>query len=310
MIIIRNKEEFEKLMRDVDADLQKKNVPIHARELHGLSEVAKRLKCELICRPLPPGPIPEVYDGESLSEHISRWMRNRYGDRLIVDLTISCSVILLRGDPWLLRFPLVYVTVTCRCDRNLYREYPNMVTNQPGQPEQKLISNVLKLIEKLPQGLAQDLTDEELRKILRYYVFCFKFFNKIRNSCRHNELVVAALSDIKASAKWAVGNASDYGQSRWASLQAAEKLLKFFIEKKELAFPRTHELSKLVSIAHNAGLPEINKKVLEKVQCDAGVRYSQKQYSIETIFEAHKGVIQIGSLVMNSLYPDKIFPRT
>ena len=99
-------EEFEVLMREVDQELQDREVPIHARELTDLAEVARILGVRMKGGPLDTGPIPGVYTGDSLSAHVFEWIEKRYGDRLKVDFRIGRTVFLLRGAAWLIRFPL------------------------------------------------------------------------------------------------------------------------------------------------------------------------------------------------------------
>ena len=79
---IGTKEEFEALMREVDAALQSQGVPIHSREIGAVREVAQRLGVDIPCE-LPQTPtMPGVYGVENLYEHIIAWIRNRSGDRL------------------------------------------------------------------------------------------------------------------------------------------------------------------------------------------------------------------------------------
>jgi hypothetical protein len=300
---VQTEKEFKELMGEVDAALQGKGVPIHLRVILAIREVSQRLNVDLIYSPLRTGPIPGLYEGESLSAHIQQWTQKRYGERLKVDFANGYSLLLIRGDPWLLRFPVIFGKITVVCDRDLSKQYPNLVVTQPGQPRQKGILNLFKCIENLPQELASDLADSELREILNYFLFGHEFLNKLNSFCRGNELVMTALSDLNASAKLATGNPSEYGQSRWASLQAAEKLLKFYIEKKRSSFPHIHELSRLEAKASKLGLPKIADSVLKAVQCSAGIRYSQQQQSVESVVGAHKGAMNIGSIVINALYP-------
>lgn len=98
---IRNKDEFEKLMQEVDKELCKKSIPIPGREIAALGEVAKFFGTSLFGGPLSTGPVPGVYEGESLSAHVFQWIQNRYGNRLKIEFKNGLSIILLRGDPWL-----------------------------------------------------------------------------------------------------------------------------------------------------------------------------------------------------------------
>lgn len=301
-ISIKSKEDFEALMDEVDSILQAKGVPIHARQIQAIGEVAKKFNIDLLVGPLCRGAIPNVYEGESLSAHILQWFDQRYGDRLKIDFSIGYSTVMLRGDAWLLKFPLIYGTVTILCDRDLHKKYNNFVMNEAGKPQQKAMMNLLLLIEKFPQGLANRLTDDELREILNYFSSVNKFFNRIHSSYSGNELASGVVTDLETSARFAVGTSHDYGQSLWASLQAAEKILKFFIVSKGEKFPKTHDISKLAKQAYGLGLPLIDADLLKLIQCKADVRYEQRKYSVKKVVDAHQGAMQIASLVTESVF--------
>jgi hypothetical protein len=83
---ITTKDQFEILIQEIDTELQKKGVPIHARQLRAIGEVSKKFKITLPVAPLSSGPIPGNYEGESLSAHILEWFGSKYGadSRLIL----------------------------------------------------------------------------------------------------------------------------------------------------------------------------------------------------------------------------------
>ncbi|MFC1524649.1 HEPN domain-containing protein [Thermodesulfobacteriota bacterium] len=300
---IKSKDDFETLMEEVDLALQAKGVPMPAREIPAIGEVAKKLNISLKVAPLSSGPIQNLYEGDSLSAHILQWFDHRYGERLKVDFSIGYSVIIIRGESWLLKCPLMYGSVTVVCDRNLKNVYQNFVTNRPGKPQQEAKFNLLHSIEKIPEGLVNRLTDEELKEILNYYMNAHNFFNAIHGSCGGDELVLGAVTDFKTSARFAVGNPTSYGQSLWSTLQAAEKILKYYIKVKGEKFPHIHNLSKLAKQSYKLGLPVINEDLLKVVQCEASVRYEQLSYTVERVVKAHQGALQIALIVIKALYP-------
>ena len=299
---IENKEEFEALMREVDAALQLQGVPIHIREIGAVREVAQRLGVDVPCGPPRTPPLPGVYEVENLYGHIVEWVRNRYGDRLKIPFANGYSVVLLRGYSWLLRFPVIYGEVTVVCDRDLSKQYPSFAINRPGQPQQRALINLLRFIQNFPQGLANALTDSELREILSYFQFGHAFLNVLNSFCRGNQLAMTALSDLNASAKMMTATPPEYGPSRWASLQAAEKFLKYYIENNKASFPRTHALSSLVCQAVRLGLPEIDESVVAAAQCSAQVRYTEQAHSVVEVVAAHRAAMRIGSTVVDTLH--------
>lgn len=300
---IRTKEEFEALMQEVDTNLQSQGVPIHAREIAAMGEVAQRLGVNVICGPFRTPPMLGVYEGESLSGHILEWVRNRYGERLKVPFANGYSILPLRGDPWLLKFPVIYGRVTIVCDRDLSKEFPTFVVSRAGQPQQRAVLNLLKCVQNLPQGLANELTDSELREVLDYFRFGHEFLNALNSYCRTSQLAMSALTDLNTSAKMATATPPEHGQSRWASLQAAEKFLKYYIEGRKANYPYTHDLSTLSAQAAGLGLPEIEQSVLRAAQCSAQLRYSQHTHSVVDVVEAHRAAMRIGATVIHALHP-------
>lgn len=303
---IKTQEEFEALMEEVDSALQAKGVPIHARQVQAIGEVSKKFKIDLLVGPLRKGATPNLFEGESLSAHILDWFDQRYGERLKVDFSIGYSVVMMKGDAWLLRCPLMYGAVTVVCDRDLKKEYENFVVNQAGKPQEKAKMNLLRLIEKFPQGLSNCLSDEELRDLLSYYLSANKLFSTIQGSCAGNELASGAVTDFETSARFAVGNANGYGQSLWASLQAAEKILKFFIASKGEHFPQIHDLTKLSNQADTLGLSRIDECLLKSVQCKAGVRYEQSKHTTQKVVSAHQAALRVALIVAESLFPTDV----
>ena len=300
---VKTAQEFDALMQEVDASLQDQGVPIHAREIHAMREVAIRLGVKI---PLAPSraPKPDVYEGEDLCCHISQWVQDRYGDRLKIPFVNGYSVLLLRGDAWLLKFPVIFGTMTIVCDRNLSREYPTFVANRAGQPPKRAVLNILKCIQNLPQGCANELTDRELRETLNFFRFGHELLKTLNCQCRTDELAMSALSDLNTSAKTATTTPSEYGASRWASLQAAEKFLKYYIASKNAKFPFSHDLLALSARSAKLGLPEIEGSILRAAQCNAQVRYSQQSHSLKDVVEAHKAAMRIGATVVHTLHAE------
>jgi len=213
---------------------------------------------------------------------------------------------MVRGDAWLLKCPMMYGEITVVCDRNLEKEYKDFVVNRAGTPKQKAMLNILRLIEKLPQGLSSQLTDEELKDILKSYIDAHSLFNAIHSLCRGEELALGAVTDFESSARFAVGNPAGYGQSLWGSLQAAEKMLKYFIKAKGEKFPNTHVLSKLAKQSYKLGLPVVHEDLLTAVQCKADVRYERSSYTLERVVNAHKCALKVALIVVNALFPTSV----
>ena len=66
----------------------------------------------------------------------------------------------------------------------------------------------------------------------------------------------------------------DYNNSKWASLQFAEKSMKAKLEQNGITFGRIHRLSDLADRLSRLGM-NIPSQIIENIQCSAGVRYGE-----------------------------------
>jgi hypothetical protein len=146
--------------------------------------------------------------------------------------------------------------------------------------------NVLDSVEDLQPGLSQALEPQELQKIKEVVHLETLQFATIE-ALYNTELGRAAKADLRASVDRLLDSPPQFGQSRWASLQAAEKFLKAYLTEQDLRFPKTHDLKKLANLAHirkYGGLPD---GLLEPVQCDPGVRYDDSS-TVDDAIRAHR----------------------
>ena len=79
----------------------------------------------------------------------------------------------------------------------------------------------------------------------------------------HIDLVTDAFADLNAAVFHLTGRNRHHGLSKWASLQAAEKMLKAFLKEKTGGFKNGHALEPLALAAERAGFPPTNKETVE-----------------------------------------------
>lgn len=291
-------------MLEVDQALQARNLPIVGRGLGAYQEVARRLQCDVFFAPKGTPAIPGNYTGLSLSAHIEKWIDDRYGNRLSMDLALGYSVVMIRGDAWLLRIPVIFGNCLIVVERDLAKRFPNLVVNKPGQPQQKLVINLLQNVQSLPQGLASLLTDDECQVLLKYFMSAYENLRLMEGLYKNNALANAARADLTTSARHTIAGSEELGLARWASLQAAEKFLKFYLSQSGMNDPpRTHNLEKLLELANAHGLKNIRTGIVGLIQCDAGVRYEQRQHNLADVVESHQAAIEIGCSVIKTLVP-------
>lgn len=297
---IKTEEDFEALMREIDEALQAKGIPIQWRQLGALGEASRLLGVPIRGNPSDTEPIPGVYSGYSLSAHINEWTQRKYGDRLKVDYSIGRSVYILQGDVWLIRFPLVIGTFVPLQVFDLSVDI-KQIKVELGNGEELPTINVLKYIENLPQGMATELTEEELSTVSTFIIDTHYFFDRLDQLGKTDELARSARSDYVTAAQHCAVGPTQYGLARWAALQACEKMLKCFIASKNLTFPYTHNLSQLVNHAYPLGLPKFDENLLTVIQCDASVRYGNYTGSLAEVVEAIHAAVDVGRSILNAM---------
>lgn len=104
--VICSAEEFDCLMRSVDAAMRRDGVAISARQLSSVNYVV-----EEIIRSQLPYPVDSFIDFPVM-RHIDRrghdpqdWIERFYGDRLKLDLSFAMASVFLRDDNWKLHLP-------------------------------------------------------------------------------------------------------------------------------------------------------------------------------------------------------------
>jgi hypothetical protein len=83
-------------MEDVDRRLREARTSIPSRPLLAFREIAKD------------GLTLAIGTSNPHANLIDAWFKRRYGDRLLLDFNIGKAVVLIRGDPYVMRLPLIY----------------------------------------------------------------------------------------------------------------------------------------------------------------------------------------------------------
>lgn len=298
---IQSAKQFEILMTEVEAELRASQVPITARALKGVAAIAKRLDTEIIIGPLKTGPIPGNYEGESLSAHIFAWFDQRYGDRQKIDMSVGATIYVLDEDPWLVRLPLIMGKHRLVCEPDLSIDNPKIGgPGVIGNPEYPIV-NIFKLIHDIPESKLKLLSLDDHKKFREFFVRALKVFQCLDQLGMEQSLARATQHDLTEAAKLCCGPKEDYSQSRWLSLQGAEKAIKLFISQRGEDFPFTHNLTKLLPQAVGLGLAGVSDEQIGKVQCRAEVRYGSIDIQLSEAVNAQTAAFSIAFNVVASL---------
>jgi len=118
-----------------------------------------------------------------------------------------------------------------------------------------------------------------------------------------NPYVSEALSDIHASVRHIFAVPPHYGQSKWSSAQAAEKLLKSLLKVKGISFPFNHDIRGLANLARAGGMKPLESGIVDQLQTRAAVRYGDESVSLVEAVSAHHSSMLVGKHVSEMLLP-------
>jgi len=284
--------EFETVMIEIDASLRTKGVSIPARDMHAGLVYSRRFKLEFPMATSGMTGTPGNFADRNVEAHIRDWYARRYGGRLKSSQGPGYVVILIREDPWRLRLPLVFGKVAYVAERDLSKHSKDHPLGESGKLP---VVNVLGIIEELPQSLASQLSDSECRQILHSFSVLLNCMSHIED-LRDTRYLSEVRADINAAITHLMAIPPHHGQSKWASSQAAEKLVKSFLKVRGIPFRKSHDLSELASVSKGAGLL-LSAPLLASVATPAGVRYGELAVSLKSALDSHHSSLLIGRQV-------------
>lgn len=284
-----SREELEALFERVDEKLASENVPLHVRSLLAAEEVSLALGgIDLpLCSPSTPDALrclPNAWIGDALHD----WYQRRWGDAQNRRMDVGSIALRIRGAFFRARICNFYGCVELYIARA-----PDPLA---GRRVPKDRSNVLDKVEGLPQAVRDTLSDREMLEIWRLYRlgddahFCL-------HAASADPMIRAARADHAAAVDRLVETTPHYGQSQWASLQAAEKTLKVAIVKRGKGYKGIgHDLHKLAALAQSVGFDAIPSGTIDALQCGSAVRYGEEEVTVDAALASHEAALSIARL--------------
>lgn len=291
-----NEAEFEELMASIDAEMAKEQVPIPGRALGAARLLAMRTGLDVLY-PLPKRlPAPEVYDGIDLAIRTRQWFNERYGEKLKIDFSLGRVAVNVRGDAWFLKIPFLAGSFYLTADpgRRLPKRTISLASSEPDT------INILECVEKLPDALARDLSEEEKAVLVTVFRTAAEAFSQVADRFRH-QYVAEVRTDLASAADHLVSQYGHTGQSKWSSLQAVEKMFKAYIRHKNGTIKQTHNLTQLAADAGALGLPPVPPALIAAVQTQASARYGDLAVSLEDAVAANHAAIEICGMIAASM---------
>lgn len=198
-----------------------------------------------------------------VSSYIEGWYSKKYG--LIKDTRpIGSSVICISGHVFAVELPTIL-----------------------GQAKIRPLTHIKGLTEELWQSQSK----KDQARIVETIVQIIRRFQVISN------YLEAVGGDLTASVTHLLGPSGDYGLSKWASFQAAEKIIKSSLKTKNVKYPFTHDIDALRLLAAQNGLPLIPEDWIAKVKTTPGVRYGNQKISVSDAINSHYASIMICAML-------------
>jgi hypothetical protein len=276
--------EFDAVMTEIDAELRKENDRIVGREIRGWMKFCQRFNISVAL-------------GDPVANRIVDWFKAIYGDRLNVDMDFGTSFVSIRGDMFRIRCFRFYGVMYAICSvEMLGRE----IRQRTGHGQERTVINLLDdSIEGLTPELAGRLSPAECGGILMRYDRMFHAFSAIEGALAARQggddapYMKEALDDLREAAECVLLRTPNYGQSNWASLQVAEKILKSYIVEKGGTHGKIHRLNELCTCAYALGLPPLDPSLIAAIQCKPDVRYDSRLVSKDKALAAYDAALVV-----------------
>ena len=239
-------------------------MPIPARPLKAFSEIAKDGMQMIMV-----GPFPTPH-----ADKINTWFEHRYGDRLLMDFSPGKAVVLIWGDPYVIRLPRIY-------------------------GHWKGTVDATKTYVGMTKELFASLPERDRNEMIAAFIWFLERYNKIE------KLPKKILANIDIAIQLMTSQDPHYGESKWASLQTAEKTLKEFISSRHGTYRKVHILSELLILAEGLGLPSGYWPILGMIQCKPDVRY-EDGVTLEQAVLAHHAAIDLCAFIAEHYKNKKI----
>jgi len=212
--------DLDKIIEAADRELQAEGVPPHARPIHAVMKVGSALTLHR----LPLIPLNE-HDPEKdsfpdlITQRISSWYRELYGDRLKFDPSANARVaIIADGDIWEGNLPIIFGGLVAPS-----RELPDTATRAQNAPE---IYNPCAHLTGITQARLDRFTHADINEVVELYNLGHNAREAFKRFREYNPLFVRAEADWAAATLHLTAQRPDYGQSLYSSYQVTEKFMK------------------------------------------------------------------------------------
>ncbi len=280
--------EFNDFMIEIDESL--KDVPISARQLKGMGEVAVRLDTNIYG---VPNSFAEDNDFSnlSLSAHVLAWFEKQYADRLKVDFSNMRTVCRVSGDLYEVNIPLVFGRPKLIFNGTVEETSPTFKTGED------ISLNIGSLIEDITNEKLSRISKDEIKYLGTRVSYGCLLGNRFFTVANKN-LFKDAIGDFKMSVDMLFLDKPLYGQSMWHCLQFIEKVIKGYLDFHGIKYPRIHDLHKLSELVQDIN---IDARLLDRIQCSPSVRYDSNMSNEEECVKSHEAAQEVALQIITRL---------
>jgi HEPN domain-containing protein len=269
------------MIQEVDKTLIAEGKPIESRPILAASAVSTKFGVPI---PLSSEHLtPDLKPYAPLGQAIHAWYKRTYATRLNIDMTVGRTIVDLDGDLYVLVIPRIFGGARFGISRTFIPK--------TGIQRGPVLCNIIQLVEEMTPAKAALLTDEALAALNIAFERGFSASYTLENT--GHELVGFARGDVVIAVNALMERHGRYGASKWASLQAAEKLLKAATALEGGTFPLSHDLARLSSVLNKAGIPFDAPELLAAIQCTPAIRYGDEPCTQDEALAAHQASLEL-----------------
>lgn len=278
---------FEAMMADIDAKLKVEGTEIPNRPLLAVREVSMEYNLSIPLGGPSEGLPDDLRENVDLAEAIRQWYDDNYGDRIKTDFCPGMAVVDLDGDLYEMRVPRIFGEARFVLSREWI---PN-----PGIMRGPALCNIVQLASDMTPAKAARLTDTALRGLGEMFEIAVPALYTLESTS--HRLMHIARGDVAVAVRSLLDLGGRYGESKWASLQTAEKVLKAAIDKKGATFKFTHGLGQLCDDLRACGLRFDAAAQVAAIQCKPGIRYGDEPCTRDEALRAHHASLELVNIL-------------
>jgi HEPN domain-containing protein len=278
--------DFDAVMMELHAKVRQANESVFGREIMILAEYTRHFHISLS-------------NTDPTTKRIFEWCDRMYGDRLKGNFENGYSMVLVKGDTCKLHNWLVVGMHAVVCESK-----PIGQNAKCTSPFGRIgMYNLLEgWIDGVTPALAVRVSEDERKEILRVYSIMSAAFDGLDNvravqgqgqGQANSPYIKEATDDLKVSVDSCLQKNPNYGQSKWASLQAVEKMIKSCIGKFGGTVKFRHDLSQQCANLTAASGVMVEGRLVTAIQCKAEVRYDSKLVDKAGAFAAHYAALEV-----------------